>query len=114
LKTINDTYGHETGDRAIQAMASILKKCFRNTDICARLGGDEFAITAVNLSPTICKKNIQKVNEECEAWSNLKGNVHLSISLGYVEFNHDESDFEYLLNMADKKLYEEKKRKKDL
>jgi PleD family two-component response regulator len=44
----------------------------------------------------------------------LKGNVHLSISLGYVEFNHDESDFEYLLNMADKKLYEEKKRKKDL
>lgn len=114
LKAINDTCGHEAGDRAIQAMASILKKCFRNTDICARLGGDEFAITAVNLSPSICERNIQKVIQECKAWSNLKGNVNLSISIGYVEFKNSETDFEELLNMADKKLYDEKRRKKGL
>ena len=43
MKLINDTYGHDAGDRAIQAEAEVLQRACRNTDIIGRLGGDEFA-----------------------------------------------------------------------
>ncbi|HQL03915.1 MAG TPA: GGDEF domain-containing protein [Treponemataceae bacterium] len=115
LKRINDTHGHETGDRAIKAMASIIKKCFRNTDICARLGGDEFAITAVNISPHIYERNVKKLQQECSSWSKSQAqSIELSISLGYVEFSNEQSDFDELLNIADQALYNEKRRKKNI
>ena len=44
FKPVNDTYGHHTGDEILKMVASVLKACSRNTDICARLGGDEFAV----------------------------------------------------------------------
>ncbi|HQL03916.1 MAG TPA: GGDEF domain-containing protein [Treponemataceae bacterium] len=115
LKKINDTYGHETGDRAIQAIASILKASFRNTDICGRLGGDEFAITAVNISHSVYEKNLKKIAQECAFWSKSQSQpIELSISLGYAEFSHENADFEELLNLADKALYNEKRKKLNL
>ena len=115
LKRINDTHGHETGDRAIKAMASIIKKCFRNTDICARLGGDEFAITAINISTNIYEINVKKLQQECSSWSKSQAqSIELSISLGYVEFSNEQSDFDELLNIADQALYNEKRRKKNI
>lgn len=44
LKPINDTYGHPTGDRALQHLASAILACARRNDICARVGGDEFCV----------------------------------------------------------------------
>ena len=44
MKLINDTYGHDAGDRAIQAEAEVLQRACRNTDIIGRRGGDEFAV----------------------------------------------------------------------
>lgn len=44
LKTINDTYGHLEGNRALVGTACILRACFRQSDILARLGGDEFCV----------------------------------------------------------------------
>jgi diguanylate cyclase (GGDEF)-like protein len=51
FKEINDTQGHKEGDRALQAVASILRECFRKTDLIGRLGGDEFAVTATDTPP---------------------------------------------------------------
>ncbi len=115
LKKINDTYGHETGDRAIQAASSIIKSSFRNTDICARLGGDEFAVTAVNISLSAFKRNIEMIHHECSQWSIAqKIPVTLSVSFGFIEFSQENSDFDELLRLADKALYEEKRRKHGL
>jgi len=50
LKKINDTFGHETGDIAIQTEAHLLKSAFRSTDVVGRLGGDEFAVVAAGLT----------------------------------------------------------------
>ena len=44
LKTINDSYGHETGNRALRRMADIVRRSIRLTDVSARVGGDEFAL----------------------------------------------------------------------
>ncbi len=48
FKTINDTYGHETGDRVLQELASIVTGMIRQTDIFARFGGEEFVILVHN------------------------------------------------------------------
>ena len=44
FKEINDTYGHDAGDRVLIESGAILKRCLRNTDIVSRYGGDEFCI----------------------------------------------------------------------
>ena len=48
FKSINDTFGHDTGDKVIIAVANAMIKFFRDTDICGRIGGDEFAIFMIN------------------------------------------------------------------
>lgn len=115
LKKINDTYGHDVGDRAIQAASSIIKSNFRNSDICARIGGDEFALTVVDITPSVYTENLKSIERDCMAWSKAQLlPIILSISFGCIEFSQEQSNFDELLNLADKALYEEKRRKKSL
>ena len=51
FKGINDTYGHEEGDRALIEFASLMRRTFRESDIVARIGGDEFAAPRTRTSP---------------------------------------------------------------
>src|SRR5687768_17846097 len=51
LKEINDTYGHEAGDRALRAVGDVLRATVRQNDLCARFAGDEFIVTLWNCSP---------------------------------------------------------------
>jgi diguanylate cyclase (GGDEF)-like protein len=55
LKEINDTLGHPAGDRAIIAMANILKGALRDSDNLARIGGDEFAAVIGGCSEDVIK-----------------------------------------------------------
>ncbi len=48
LKMINDTFGHEEGDRALKAAAEVLNRTFRSSDVIARMGGDEFAVLSLD------------------------------------------------------------------
>lgn len=113
LKKINDTYGHTSGDIAIQAEAAILKKTFRRTDIIGRIGGDEFAIIAPGLS----EKNLitlrQKLDEMCEDWGrDTNEKYSISISLGACPYNaDDEGELQDFLDKADALLYQEKQQK---
>ena len=113
LKTINDTFGHEAGDRAIKAEAEILTNAFRRTDIIGRLGGDEFAVVALGLTQDVyarIKANIEKL---CEEWNKTaEEEFTLSISLGATVFDEDNFDLNVLLKEADAAQYREKKRKK--
>lgn len=114
LKSINDTFGHKEGDKALIEIVDVFKKTFRETDIIARLGGDEFVILGLVepgsniLSVTArLEKNIARQRDMMERRYNL------SASMGGVCCKA--SDFERieeLLSCADKLMYEQKQGRK--
>ena len=69
LKKINDTYGHNAGDRAIKAEAQLLKSVFRTSDVIGRLGGDEFGIISVGLTAPVFEKINLRLIPLCAEWN---------------------------------------------
>ena len=110
LKKINDTWGHKTGDAAIQTLAEVLKEAFHKSDIVGRLSGDEFAVIA----PGFDKKNgpilRTRIEQLCKEFS-LKEKLPLEIStsFGIATYSSDKTKLNQLLMQADKELYKEKK-----
>lgn len=111
LKKINDTYGHKMGDEAIKAQAEIFKRTFRSSDIIGRMSGDEFAIVAVGALDNQLEFFRKKIAENCRSVSEERGfPFTISIALGAVPFNEQDSELESLLDRADEVQYSEKKR----
>ena len=112
FKAINDTYGHVTGDKAIQLTAQRLTQILGREDYICRFGGDEFIVLFVNQTKeevmTKCHKIIDLTKEQvC-----LEGyNINLTYSIG-VASSQGERVYEKILKRADKALYEVKARGK--
>ncbi|MEP6489360.1 diguanylate cyclase [Microcoleus vaginatus GB2-A3] len=115
LKKINDTLGHEMGDRVIVDAAQILKQTFREADIVARLGGDEFALFIPNFSGDSSTNFHGRLQENIDRFNQQSERAYISISLG-VEFGdlNNEVLLEQLLAKADKLMYEHKRTKRCL
>ena len=116
LKWINDNLGHENGDMAIRDAAQMLKITFRESDIIARLGGDEFAIVTTDTSPFNANTLISRL--QCNIDTHNKNNnrpYRLSMSIGVVrhDLTHPQS-LDGLLSQADRLMYEQKRRKREL
>ena len=115
LKFINDNYGHNEGDFAIQRLASTISECCGKGSVCARFGGDEFVIfdTIVNdgSAETLARKfgaKIDSIN------SIIKKPYTLSASVGSIITVPEEGDTLYgIIKQADDKMYEIKKTKKN-
>ena len=105
FKSINDTYGHEIGDRILKEVSEILHSSFRNRDYICRFGGDEMAVIMVHADPSmkpLIEKKIVEVNNELQADDrNLPA---ISISVG-VSFGREGISLETLFKNADDALY---------
>lgn len=110
LKEINDTFGHQEGNRALTDTANVLRDCFRESDILARLGGDEFAIFISEADRRKIAGRILERLADCNACPGRR--YHLSLSMGIVcgDATKD-SDLETLLGRADALMYEQKRHK---
>ncbi len=108
FKSVNDTYGHATGDAILKKVANHLKTAFRSIDYICRIGGDEFAIIMVqmtsDLSYTISDK-ITAINESLTHPDD--GLPAVSLSVG-IAFTDRENPGESLFKDADKALYKTK------
>ncbi|HEY3593049.1 MAG TPA: diguanylate cyclase, partial [Polyangiaceae bacterium] len=112
MKAINDSLGHEMGDRAIAATAKVLLTVFRDSDIVARLGGDEFAIFAPECAKTDIAGVRERIRQVLED-KNREGSdpFRVSISIGSSVFEPGaEPDLHPLMERADRDMYEEKRR----
>jgi len=114
LKKVNDSRGHQAGDAMIMEFAAVLKEHFRKTDIVARMGGDEFAVL-VSDKPQEGKAIIQRLRDRVEARNKSKDHPYrLDFSLGSTLYDPAKPcDLDQLISQSDKRMYEEKKKKKD-
>jgi diguanylate cyclase (GGDEF)-like protein/PAS domain S-box-containing protein len=111
LKPINDQFGHEAGDRAINEAAALLRSVCRSSDVAVRLGGDEFAVIAMDLDSTTFGAFRARV-ELALAARNMRGDLpfELSFSMGAAFRATDrEEPLETLLARADAAMYSEKR-----
>ncbi|MGM0431826.1 MAG: diguanylate cyclase domain-containing protein [Spirochaetota bacterium] len=107
FKAINDTYGHKTGDTALQLASSRMRQVLRKSDVVARYGGDEFIavfndIKKVSDLSTIAQKIIDVLNEPLKFGA---GRVTLGASIGISVYPHDGTDGTQLVDRADQALY---------
>lgn len=107
FKSINDTYGHATGDDVLREFSLRLLSCTRDTDTVARLAGDEFVVLLENLhdpaEATLVAAKIQACIARPFVIADLQLNVGVSIGIAFA--HHDQYDFSTLLKRADKALY---------
>ena len=115
LKFINDNYGHNEGDFAIQRLADVIKECSRHDSICARFGGDEFVVFDRNASPSDGAALEKKINAKLDNINSIICKPYkLSASLGSIITVPTENDTLYsLIHQADELMYEVKKKKKN-
>jgi diguanylate cyclase (GGDEF)-like protein len=111
FKQINDTYGHEIGDKVIKLLAKEIKKIIRKDDFLIRYGGEEFVIILKNANASTAHKvaeKIRKTIENIKIDSNGK-EVHFTVSLGISEITEKDNSIFDAIKRADEKLYIAKK-----
>lgn len=106
FKSVNDTYGHATGDKILKRVAYLLTTAFRSIDHICRIGGDEFAIIMVEMTPDLAytiEEKIDAVNEQL-ANPEEEGIPAVSLSVG-IAFTDRENPSDSIFKDADKALY---------
>ncbi len=119
FKQINDTYGHQIGDRVLFALVEQCKSLIRDSDFIARYGGEEFAIllmgtsvrNAIKKANSLCKK-ISKSRYSLNRGEGSKEKLSFTVSIGVGEFMPDDT-VESVIDRADKALYQAKRKGKN-
>lgn len=112
FKSINDTYGHFTGDNVLKTIGLCVRRIFRNSDVMGRFGGDEFVIfmTKTNLKDIAmmrCRQLLQLLNSTRIFPNDPANKMTIHASIGFAVFNEEE-DFDSLFKRADEALYKAK------
>lgn len=116
LKQINDTLGHQCGDRVLQAVAALLRDVARETDIVSRWGGDEFALLLPETGKEGARHFVRRLYREAARRRVECNGKHeeIAFSAGAATLDPDDESGEALLRAADAAMYEEKRRRRGL
>ncbi len=109
FKRVNDTYGHEMGDRVLRWVASVLRESFRSGDYVCRIGGDEFSIIMLRTSRDhrdMIRQKVETINKALSIAD--EGLIPVSVSVG-VAYGETDRSFEQIFKAADGALYRVKK-----
>lgn len=110
FKRVNDTYGHQAGDKVIKMLAALIKRCVRETDLAGRYGGEEFAIILTDST----LENATRVAERIRGLAELLEVEHdgqtitFTVSLGLAQFEQSLNSPMVWLEQADQALYRAK------
>ena len=111
FKAVNDTLGHNIGDKLLQEIAKRLQAVIRMTDTVARLGGDEFAIILTALKDSdVAVRVANKVIESIQQSIVIDGHpIDIGMSIGIARFPEDGDDLSSMMQSADRAMYYSKR-----
>lgn len=114
FKSVNDSFGHNTGDEFIACFGHALTQSIRAGDMAARIGGDEFIIAAAGINSEKAgmqiKNLINRIHQKlAEGWTIDGHHFAPTASVGIAFYPKDADNFEDLVKLADSALYESKK-----
>jgi len=113
FKSVNDRFGHLTGNRCLTTVANGLRKACRDYDYVARMGGDEFVVVLPDMSPDAVQAKCDALGEiVVEAGKECVGEEVLGLSAGAAHFPFDGENAEALLAEADRRMYQIKRQRK--
>jgi len=113
MKRINDSLGHEEGDKALIEASAVLRETLRSSDIVARMGGDEFVALAIDPEVTDPGIIISRLQERIASQNRQPGRKFtMSMSVGYACYDpSDPVPLDALMTRADNAMYAQKKGK---
>jgi diguanylate cyclase (GGDEF)-like protein len=106
LKRVNDSKGHQAGDRALVQVATAMRRTLRTTDTAARIGGDEFCVLATNQNAAAAEPLAQRIVDAVDAETG--NDSPIGISIGVVSCPEHGDDTDALMEMADQAMYRAK------
>ena len=108
FKNINDTYGHDAGDRVLRAIGKFLQKNIRDVDIVARYGGEEFVLMIPEATKEAAHSLSERIRNQLSKlkFENLPS---ITVSLGIATYPYDGSAPEDLIRKADAAMYAAKR-----
>jgi len=115
FKGVNDTYGHLAGDKVLQVLSEICLQNLRQSDTIARFGGDEFVILfpyADKLHVTECLERIRRIVAATPVEYDGQA-IRFTVSAGSAAYHDSYTDLDFILQQADKALYQAKESGKD-
>ncbi len=110
LKAINDTFGHEAGNRAVKLVADALQRLTRSTDVAARFGGDEFVLLLPGADREAAEEVAQRIRNVVFA-TTLEVDVKIvrvKVSVGVGAFPDDGNALQMVMTAADRAMYKDK------
>jgi len=111
FKRVNDTYGHDAGDRLLQTFASVLRLECRQSDVVGRIGGEEFAVLLPESTVRAAQRLAGRITAACRTLrvETAAGQVGCTCSVGISELRPDDFTIDDVMRRADVALYEAKR-----
>lgn len=106
LKTVNDSFGHETGDRYLQRVAAILKAMFQQIGFVARIGGDEFAVALPGVHKEELQALVRKLRFHCQ--EDKQQPFKINIAIGSASRRNEKQDIWAVVAKAENRLNQNK------
>ncbi len=108
FKSINDNFGHISGDEVLSKIAGIMQHNCRKTDVVGRIGGEEFAIIFPNTGIDNAKDVLERVREHLETTKDIENDHKVTLSAGLVSVEKAHKEYKDVFREADKLLYKAK------
>lgn len=110
LKSVNDTYGHEAGSRAVKLVAEALMRLTRSTDVVARYGGDEFIVLLAGADKAIAEEVAQRIRNVVFS-TTLEVDVkmvRIKVNVGAAAYPENGNNLQAVMAVADRNMYKDK------